>query len=236
MKTTTYGNLIQLTRLGAFNCYLLREDDGFTLIDTNFQGSAPGILKAAAQMKGEIRRIVLTHPHTDHVGSLDALHALLPEIDVITSARSARFMAGDMSLDPDEPQTPLRGGWTQVTTRASVTLNDGEKVGSLQMILTPGHTPGHAAFLDTRDGTLIAGDAFYTVFGIKVAGDTNWLFPFTSLATWHAETALDSAQRLVDLRPARLAVGHGPVLTDPIPAMHKAIAALAKRTLAAAHV
>ena len=48
MKSTIHSNhLIQLTRLGAFNCYLVREDDGFTLVDTNLPGSAKAILKAA---------------------------------------------------------------------------------------------------------------------------------------------------------------------------------------------
>jgi hypothetical protein len=41
MKTTQITpNLYQLTRLAAFNCYLVREADGFTLVDTNMSGSA----------------------------------------------------------------------------------------------------------------------------------------------------------------------------------------------------
>lgn len=222
-------NLIQLTQMGAFNCYLVREDDGFTLIDTGLPGGAPHMLKASAQSGGSIQRIVLTHPHMDHVGSLDALRAALPDVNVITSARSARLLAGDHTLDSDEPQSPLRGGWPAVTTRATRMLNDGERIGSLQLIMTPGHTPGHAAFLDTRDGTLIAGDAFSTQFGIRVAGDLNWLFPFPAMATWHRETALKSAQRALGLRPERLAVGHGPVLDNPIAAMEQAIRAAARR-------
>lgn len=230
MRIDKYGdNLIQLTRMGAFSCYLLLEDDGFTVIDTGLSGSAPGILEAAKQAGAPIRRIVLTHPHGDHVGSLDALHAALPDVDVITSVRSARLLAGDYTLDPDEPQAPLRGSWRAVTTRATQTLSDGDRVGSLQMVLSPGHTPGHAAFLDTRDGTLIAGDAYSTQAGTRVSGDLNLLFPFLMMATWHKPTALASAERLCNLRPERLAVGHGPVLDHPVPEMEKAIQAAAKR-------
>src|SRR5690349_6027680 len=118
MNITTHGNyLIQLTRILAFNCFLVREDDGFTLVDTNLAGSAKGILEAAQAQGAPIRRIVLTHAHGDHVGSLDALHELLPDAEVMISARDARFMKGDMSLDADEPKTPLRGSYTVCKTQ-----------------------------------------------------------------------------------------------------------------------
>jgi glyoxylase-like metal-dependent hydrolase (beta-lactamase superfamily II) len=100
----------------------------------------------------------------------------------------------------------------------------GDHVGSLTVVAAPGHTPGHLAFLDTRDGTLIAGDAFQTRGGIAVAGTLRPLFPFPALATWHPPTALASAQMLRALLPTRLAVGHGAVLDDPLPAMDRAIA------------
>ncbi len=45
----------------------------------------------------------------------------------------------------------------------------------------------------------------------------------TALATWHLPTALESALTLLALEPSRLAVGHGPVLEDPLPAIDRAI-------------
>src|SRR5258707_15055626 len=110
MKTTTVSdNLFQLTQLGFINCYLVREDDGFTLIDSAASGQAPAIMQAAQKLGLPITRIVLTHAHIDHVGSLDALHEALPDVPVAISERDARFLAGDKSLDPAEPQTKLRG-------------------------------------------------------------------------------------------------------------------------------
>src|SRR5947209_19588730 len=96
MKVTPYGSyLIQLTRLASMNCYLVREDDGFTLIDTTIPGSAEHILAAASMFKLPIVRIVLTHAHSDHVGSLDALHEALPQAEVAITGRDARFLMGD---------------------------------------------------------------------------------------------------------------------------------------------
>ena len=122
MKITPFGaNLIQLTLyplLFPVNFYLVREDDGFTLVDTGLPGSADAILAAAHAHGGPVRRIVLTHAHMDHVASLDALHAALPDAEVLISARDARFLAGERSLDDREvartggetlPRVPQQG-------------------------------------------------------------------------------------------------------------------------------
>ena len=237
MKTTRLSDtLTQLTRLPRVfpvNCYLVREDDGLTLIDAALPGSAPAIIAAARQLGAPITRIALTHAHGDHVGALDDLRAALPDAEVLISAREARFLSGDLSLDPDEPQTKLRGQWVRRATRPTRTIAPGERVGSLEVVDCPGHTPGHVAFFDTRDGALIAGDAFQTRGGIAVSGTVRLLFPFPAMGTWHKPTALASARALRALTPARLTVGHGVALADPLPAMDRAIAA-AERNLGAA--
>src|SRR5665811_95977 len=98
MRTTTINdNLIQLTRLGFVNAYLVREDDGFTLVDT-------------------------TMPKT-----------------------GARIHAGENVVD-GKP----KGSWPTLSTVPDVRLTPGDRVGSLEVIPSPGHTPGHVAFLDTR--------------------------------------------------------------------------------------
>ncbi len=222
-------HLTQITRYGSFNSYLVRESDGLTAIDTNLPGSAPALLAAARQLGQPITRIVLTHAHGDHVGSLDALRAALPNAEVSISARDARLLSGDRSLDPNEPQHAPKGDFRRVTTTPDRLLTPGDRIGSLVVIAAPGHTPGHAAFLDTRDASLIAGDAFQTAAGTAVAGVPSLLFPFPALATWHPATALQSAQHLLALNPTRLAVGHGPVLEDPRAAMTRAIDTATRR-------
>jgi glyoxylase-like metal-dependent hydrolase (beta-lactamase superfamily II) len=221
--TATTDNLFQLTRLVAFNCYLLREDDGFTLIDTNMGGQAQAIMHEASKLGLPITRIVLTHAHVDHVGSLDALHEALPNVEVSISERDARFLCGDKSLDPSEPQVPLRGGYPICKTKPTLLLHEGDRVGSLEVIATPGHTPGHLAFLDTRDRSVIAGDAYQTQGGVAVSGTIELLFPLPALATWHKGLALESARKLLALQPSVLAVGHGRMLNHPQAEMEHAI-------------
>ena len=236
MRDHKYGDfLIQLTAyplLFPVSCYLIRESDGFTLIDTGLPGSAPTIIAAARAHGGAIRRIVLTHAHMDHAASLDALHATLPEAEVLVPAREARFLAGERALDPGEMLTGarLRGSWQTATTVPTRLLAADDQVGSLRVVASPGHTPGHVAYFDERDGTLIAGDAFQTRAGVAVSGTLRPLFPFPAFATWHKPTALTSARTLHKLSPTRLAVGHGEILERPLAAMARSIG---KATVAA---
>jgi glyoxylase-like metal-dependent hydrolase (beta-lactamase superfamily II) len=208
-------NLIRLTRLAAINCFLVCEDDGLTLVDTNLPRSAGGILAAAAEVGPPIRRILITHAHPDHIGSLDALCDALPGVEVLIGAREARLLAGDTILDPDEPRTRPIGVPRNVRSRPTRTLASGDRVGPLEAFASPGHTPGHMVFLDTRDGTLLGGDALFSLGGLIVAGQFRLFFPFPWMFTWDARLALRSAERIRDLNPSRLALGHGLVVEAP---------------------
>jgi glyoxylase-like metal-dependent hydrolase (beta-lactamase superfamily II) len=219
-------NLTRLTRLGFVNAYLVAEEDGLTLVDTMISGSARGILSAAGDLGMPVRRIVLTHGHGDHVGSLDALAERLPQAEIAISARESRLLAGDRELDPDEAASKIRGSWPKVSTAPTRLLDPGDRVGSLRVIAAPGHTPGHIALLDERDGTLIAGDAYSSLAGVSTAGHTNRRFPLVAMATWDRETANRSAGALRELDPAALAVGHGGVIVSPAGAMDRALAAV----------
>jgi glyoxylase-like metal-dependent hydrolase (beta-lactamase superfamily II) len=227
MKMTTHGHLHQLAfmpRLFPVNCYLVEEEDGLTLIDCAMPFSAKGILIAALKLRKPIRRIVLTHAHGDHVGALDRLKRELPEAEVMISARDARLLAGDTSLQADEPQFPIRGDVPKkIATRPDRLLQDGDRIGSLTVHAVPGHTPGMLAFLDTRSGALIAGDALQTRGGVAVAGTLMPWFPFPAMATWHKPSAIESARKLLELKPSLLAVGHGNLLVNPQAAMQRAV-------------
>lgn len=224
MSLTQHGeNTWQLTRLLAFNCYLVRNGDGLTLIDTNMAGSETHILRAAATIGLPITRITLTHAHGDHAGSLDAVAAQLPDAEVALAPRTAAFLRGELALRPDEPQAKLRGGFVTRRTPAARLLAPGDLLGALRVVAAPGHTPDQIAFYDERDGTLIAGDALQTQAGTAVSGVMRWLFPFPAMATWHLPTALETAVRLRALNPARLAVGHGRVLAQPAAQLDAAI-------------
>ena len=217
-------NITRVSRLGIVNAYLVREDDGLTLVDTMLPRSSKAILSAAEGLGAPIVRIALTHAHGDHIGSLDELAAALPGVEVLISTRDARFLAKDMSLDPGEPDDKLSGSYPGAKTTPTRTFEPGDMIGSLEVVASPGHTPGHVSFLDRRDGTLLAGDAYSTLGGMATPAKANPRFPLVYFATWHRPTALASARALRALDPERLAPGHGRIVDAPGPAMDKAIA------------
>ncbi|EFM12469.1 beta-lactamase domain protein [Paenibacillus curdlanolyticus YK9] len=234
MKMTRLGQLIQLAflpRLFPVNCYLVEEEDELTLIDAAMPFSAKGILEAAARLGKPITRIALTHAHGDHIGALDELKRQLPNAKVYISARDARLLRGDRTLDAAEPQSAIRGGVPKpnaIKTQPDVELQDGDFVGSLQVIATPGHTPGSIAFLDTRSRAVIAGDALQTRGGLAVSGKVQLLFPFPAMATWSKPKSVESAQRILDANPTLLAVGHGKMVQQPAQMLAEAIKAAAR--------
>ncbi len=227
MRLIKKGYVYQVTFMAhvfPVNCYLVEEDDGLTLIDAGLGFCANGILRAAEQIGKPITKIVLTHAHEDHVGALDPIKMALPEVPVYISSRDYRLMNNDRSLDPHEDQTPIKGGVPKdLKTRANILLKEGELVGSLTAIETPGHTPGSMSFLDLRTKALIAGDAFQTRGGIAVAGDIKPFFPFPAFGTWSKKTALASAKKLLSYQPKLLAVGHGEMVENPVAVMEKAV-------------
>jgi glyoxylase-like metal-dependent hydrolase (beta-lactamase superfamily II) len=217
----------RISRFGFVNAYLIAEDDGLTLVDTMLPRSAKQILRAAEGLGAPIVRIALTHAHGDHIGSLDELAAALPGVAVLISARDARLLDKDKSLDPGEPNSKLRGSYPGAKTRPTRTLAPGDTVGSLEVIAAPGHTPGHVAFLDRRDRTLLCGDAYTTIGGVATTAKAALPFPLAGMATWDGPTELETARALRALEPARLAPGHGRIVDSPLAAMDAAIAKVA---------
>lgn len=227
MKVTKSNFLYQISflpNLFPVNCFLLEEENELTLIDTALNFSADKIISVSNELGKKITNIVLTHAHGDHIGSLDRLKTMLPDVVVSISKRDAKLLKGDITLEPNEPNLPIKGGVPKnIQTTPDRYLQEGDTIGSLLAIETPGHTPGSMSFLDQRTNAVIAGDAFTLRGGIAISGQLNLLFPFPAWATWSKEDAIKSARKISQLNPTLLAVGHGSMINNPKEAIDHAL-------------
>ena len=216
--------LTRAPRAFPMSCYVVVEDEGLTLVDSTISSPAAEVARISDELGKPLARILLTHSHSDHAGGVAGVRERFPDAEVAIGRREARLLAGDRALDAGEPQSPVKGSFPKVDWRPDRLLEPGDRSGSLEVVATPGHTPGHIAFLDVRDRTLIAGDAFQTRGGLAVAGVLRLVFPFMAMGTWHRPTALASARAVLDLAPTRLCVGHGEPLMSPAASLERAIA------------
>ncbi|MFG2122617.1 MBL fold metallo-hydrolase [Streptomyces sp. NPDC048710] len=163
--------ITQIATTRRDNAFLVAGDDGYTLVDVGWAGAPGVLLDALADLggkPGDVRRIVITHAHPDHVqGAADLRHRTGADI-LVHAADRPWLEAGRV---PPEGRSGLPGRlldrlpklhWTPVT--ADGTLADGDLVdgsGGLRVIHTPGHSPGHIVLWHEPSRTLLTGDAVF---------------------------------------------------------------------------
>ena len=139
--------------------WIVADEEGLTLVDAGIPMMAKGIMKYMNQLEaGPLRRILLTHGHSDHVG---ALKSILSETNVPIYAHEIEipYMEGDLIY-------PRRKKAEHNVAKGIVqSLQEDEKVGlkaiaGLTPYLTPGHSPGHVVYYHEQDQVLLAGDLF----------------------------------------------------------------------------
>lgn len=129
--------------MGFVSAYILFRGGEAALVDTG-QAGAENDINAALQAIDlgwdAVTSVIVTHRHGDHVGGLDAVAGLATNANIYGGA-------GDIeSFGSFEAQGP-------------VAVGDDDIVFGLEIIETPGHTPGHISVLDTVAGILVTGDA-----------------------------------------------------------------------------
>ncbi len=143
------------------NAYLVSADDGLLLVDTGIPGNAKRILafiERLGRRPDELRTIVLTHWHIDHVGSVAGLKRLtgaqvaIHELDAPVLAGRERPAKGRRAMAVITRLFHLR------PVSADLRLRDGDRIGGLEVVHVPGHTAG-SIVLRRDDGVVFSGDA-----------------------------------------------------------------------------
>jgi glyoxylase-like metal-dependent hydrolase (beta-lactamase superfamily II) len=191
--------------LGSVNAYLA-DDDVLTLVDAGTPRDATAIRRGideAGYDVGDVGRVLVTHFDVDHVGALAALaldapvHMGAPDIGAFTGAERPTFrnlkgaLQRSLSVFVDPPGTDPRP------------VADGDEVGSFRAYHTPGHTPGHVAYVSEALSVAFVGDLVFESDGR--------LRPSPWYLSYDADRVRDSIHDLADRAPAVevLAMGHG---------------------------
>ena len=217
-----------LVPLGLANGVLLEGDDGeLVLVDAGFPDHEAAIFDALRTLDREpqeLRHVVFTHAHPDHIGSAAAIVARTgaktwmhpADVRIAESGGPFRPMSSSPGLvqkigfrlfwRPNEPVAPIR---------IDEQIDDGETLpiaGGLEVIHTPGHSAGHVSLLWQNGRLLIVGDV-----GSNVAGVSD------PLGFEDREQGRRSQRQLASLHFEAAAFGHGRAIPrDAVPRIRRA--------------
>ncbi len=218
------------------NWYLVEGDEGLTVVDAGIPASwhsLYGALDAIGRTTADIRAVVLTHGHFDHVGFAERAREELrvpvwaPEGDVPLTQHPLRYPCERLPLLYVRRPSFLRnfggfiagGALGTPRVREVRPYRDGDELpvpGRPRAVATPGHTPGHMALhLADRD-VLLAGDAV-----VMLDPYTGWAGPrlVSKAATADTAQARASLDRLRETGARHVLTGHGPAWHDGAAAM-----------------
>ncbi len=204
------------------NTFLLAGGGELTLVDSGMGGNAQTVtaqIQEAGFSLSALRTVVLTHAHTDHIGSAAEIarrsgaKILAHRLEVPYIEGRARLPAGsalqriflrfaDAAM---RPRIPLR---------VDRPLEDGDRIEApgMRIVFLPGHTPGSIGLYQPERKLLICGDALFNLN--PLTGRAGLQAPPAMLSS-DAAQALETARRLANLPLEILCCGHGqPILHD----------------------
>jgi len=204
------------------NAYLVEQAGEVTIVDAGVPGYYHDIdreLAAMGRTPADVRALVLTHGHSDHIGFAERLRRER-RVPVSVHEADAALARGEVP-NPAKGYGPIRlapmvgfvwfsllhGGVRTPKLQEVATFGDGATLdvpGNPRVILTPGHTPGSAALHFASLGTLFVGDAFAT-YAVTTGAHGPQVAPFTA----DADQAVQSLSRIEGISADQVLPGHG---------------------------
>jgi len=174
----------------ATNCYILFSEATKHAIVIDPAAEAKEIQKALTKFDLQLKKILLTHGHADHIGALEELRALYPDVPVAMHQADQAYLS--------DPKLNLSAYQYQ-----SVKAQPAEEF-LTEVLETPGHTPGGISFYAAEPGVVFVGDALFQ----GSIGRTD--FPGGSMS----QLITRIEEKLLSLADATVVLsGHGPSTT-----------------------
>lgn len=182
MLKTIIPGLYTFSGMIAGRVYLIEDANGggCSIVDASIPPSGASILKqirASGRQLSDVKRILITHAHPDHIGALPLL-AKETGAEVIAHELEAPVIRGEREIPRSDP-AKLQGlqklfrppKTTPKPSPVHRTVVEGDLIdgplGSLQVLHTPGHAPGHICFWQAEKRVLITGDVVMHFRGIR---------------------------------------------------------------------
>lgn len=205
---------------GYVHAFLIVHGNELILIDTLYDPDAQVILDQVQRLgktPRDIKHIIMTHAHRAHLGGLAKLKELTGA-PVYSHAWEADIVAGERKQQGISTR-PMKGiqVWpivffgslfsfaaNHIPCPVDHLIDEGDKIGPVRVLHTPGHTPGHLAFYLPEQRALFTGDAFVT-WPLICPGWPNAML--NEKQTWQ------SLHRLAELDVQAIGGGHGAPIT-----------------------
>jgi glyoxylase-like metal-dependent hydrolase (beta-lactamase superfamily II) len=188
------------------NVYLVEDEDPL-VVDTGTGMYADTTLEEMSKIVPlrKVGRIVLTHSHYDHIGGAAKFQKATGGRIYLHEAEAAPMMAGDTSLTISEMFGERPRQLDLEPLRAGQKLNTGSA--ELEVLHTPGHSPGSIVLHDRRSASAVVGDTVFCDGGVG-----RWDLPGGDLGQ-----LISSLKRLEGLGLKNMYPGHGPYAEGDAP-------------------
>ncbi|GGN90860.1 MBL fold metallo-hydrolase [Saccharibacillus kuerlensis] len=191
----------------SIHVWIVAEEDGVTLVDTGLSFMTSSILKEIDRMNaGPLKRILLTHGHSDHVGGLKKL-LRTHDVPVYMHAKEIPYAEGDLAYPGKErAYAHVEKGLLQPLPVTAGKNGELAAIGALIPYFTPGHSPGHTVYYHDKERVLLAGDMLNAKSGRIIPAR------FTPDPEMAMRSGSDILRRL---DPERMEVCHGGTVFRP---------------------
>ena len=210
-----------LEGLRGANAYVLVSGEELTLVDCGLAADVERIivqLRGAGYSLSQLRNILLTHAHIDHIGGAATLTGRAGA-RVFAHRDEVPYVEGDKSLPAASPLMRIMN-WLGdrlvsklPSCQVSRPLEDGETIeilGGAQVVHTPGHTPGSICLYQPEHRILFSGDALFNAN--PMTRKPGLRLPLRFVSHDNAQ-AFESVTKLSRLEIEVLCPGHGePIL------------------------